>query len=130
MEINEQTQARAQAAFDFLSQNPKNHNQQWYISGATDVPLTEENLCGTTMCVAGTVEWQAHGYVTDFAFSAGAMLLGLKYNEAENLFYASNNDEALDMLSAIANGDESKFYALAREATHYNGTAPIDGYGE
>lgn len=123
MIVTEETKAHAQDIFDYLIMNPEKHDQSdWYnFYNEEDVLVTEENFCGTTMCVAGTSVWLKSGVSGlnnkyDYEFlNEGAKNLGLAYNEACTLFYGTNNEESLSLLAAVAAGDEDKFYDIARE---------------
>jgi hypothetical protein len=75
------------------------------------------------MCVAGTSVFLKEGFeafknpIYEFE-RKGAENLGLTYNEASNdcesdmLFMTMSNAKAVDMLRAVAAGDETKFYEI------------------
>lgn len=128
MNVTEETKAHAQEIFDYLTQHPEKHDQDsWYDTKGEanfdDIQeITEDNFCGTTMCVAGTSVWLKGGIALMNEFSdmcelnfqnAGAENLGLDENEAYALFYGAGNSQALDLVAAIAAGDEAKFHDIA-----------------
>src|SRR3982751_4566534 len=125
----ENTQA-AQAALDYLTEHPEKHNQASWVDAPWSLPadisefetiFTEDgyqtvtpaevvNLCDTTMCVAGTVQFLHRGWVNGrTAPIDGAAYLGLDGAQAHFLFYDATNEEAIDGLTAIAQGDPWKF---------------------
>lgn len=135
---------KAREIHTFLINNPERHNQaeffvlkekpeDWY--SATDWPtnttavrnLTEDNLCNTTMCIAGSAVYLGHsaeeirsvlryGQSIDWV-SEGAKVLGLDTREAKVLFYADNAN-ALALLEAVAEGDEEKFNSIRYSSTY------------
>jgi hypothetical protein len=134
MIVTEETKRVAQEAYDYIITHPEQHNQRnWLnpngqvnpqgasytsLSALMGVPLTEENLCDTTMCVAGTVDYLNSGMVNWGCANRAADLLGLEvvdgsFDEIDALFYNMDNETALNMLLAIAQGDPDKFYHLA-----------------
>lgn len=147
MIVTEETKATAQAVLDYLIMNPEKHDQTAW-AGIThdteDFPTyfwsthneaTEENLCGTTMCVAGTAVYLSDGIEGLNACGQGAIggtnatqetwvrrgaeLLGLDMVEANVLFFTLDNDKAIDMLVAVANGDEDKFHKLTTGSSDF-----------
>lgn len=129
MNVTEETKAHAQEILDYLRANPEKHNQNsWVDTGLEDEygdpirVVTDQNFCGTTMCVAGTSVWLKGGInrLNDYGCygsrfdNEGSYNLGLNENEANALFYEANNSEALELLIAVAAGDEAKFYEVAK----------------
>lgn len=119
MESTPETRAMAQSVINYIELNPKKHMQSAWFAVVNDngeiidsTPKT--NGCGTTMCAAGTVAWLEHGDEAfkmqeqdpDFCFRTGARLLGLDMDEARELFYDTNNEEALLALRHLAKGEE------------------------
>lgn len=127
MIVTEETKANAQAVYDYIIVNPERHRQQDWIKmpdltayesiRMANKGLSEENICGTTMCVAGTNDFLKRGYVSWGVSARAAVDFGLEDGEAEDLFYCMDKDLALDMVLAIAQGDADKFEQLA--ATDY-----------
>lgn len=120
MKVTAETKAIAQRAYDFIIVNPHRHEQRNWISDPrrdafADSLLDRPELqhCGTTMCVAGTVDTLLNGCVTHKVEAHAREALGLSERESLSLFFCFDNDLALDMLGAIAQGDEDKFHALA-----------------
>lgn len=144
MRVTDETKANAQAVLDYILAHPEKHSQRHVVglmdsswnffllpsSGESveDIVLTEENFCGTTMCIAGTVIFLNQGIDalnrlgkpviiddeshTDWEI-VGAEYLGLDLDEADSIFFEMSNSRAIDLLIAIANGDEEKFHRLA-----------------
>jgi hypothetical protein len=96
---------------NYLKEHPEEHDQgDWFSSGT--------NSCGTTMCIAGAAVFLAHGpayaqavarchKATEMTSGAkdiedvAAELLGLDEDESIELFYASRNRMALEMLDEL-----------------------------
>lgn len=122
MFVTDETKAAAQGVLDYLESQPEKHNQESYFRLPANVKpetLTEENFCGTTMCIAGTALYLDQGIEGIVNFYDGldadeysGQKLGLDAVEANTLFYTFDNATALDALRAIAAGDEVKFHAL------------------
>jgi hypothetical protein len=125
MKITEQTKANAQRVVDYLEMNPHKHNQKSYFGNGSlpvdfqDDERFEAEACGTTMCIAGTAAWMDAGMPKTLIVDngrveyIGADFLGLDcWEEREHIFYNYDNAGSLDMLRALANGDEEKFWAL------------------
>ncbi|HEY5446664.1 MAG TPA: hypothetical protein VIJ87_19810 [Pyrinomonadaceae bacterium] len=122
MDVTENTKRVAQQALDYLRMYPERHDQNnfvsWEDASVEDLRhfTGQVNLCDTTMCVAGTVQWQQEGQIVLSAVDyAAGDYLGLDRYEWSSLFYDTNNEQAIDMLTAIANGDADKFHDLRRE---------------
>ena len=142
MIVTEETKAQAQAALDYIHAHPEKHAQNHWVGinkgnaityfWMDNLNVTEENLCGTTMCVAGTLVYLNEGVdglnrlhhntmgvvdendvVVNGWIVTGAKYLGLTSQEAYSLFFEMDEAKAVDMLTAIANGDEVKFQALS-----------------
>jgi hypothetical protein len=136
MKFTEKTMAMAQRVRDYIIQHPEKHEQSAWV-GQRDRNsnyvryfgnVNEKNFCNTTMCIAGTAIFLEEGIPglqraagsidTLDAYNSGwyqqAMpLLGLETdNEAEMLFGNMDNNNAFDMLGALADGDVDKFYAI------------------
>jgi len=105
MKVTDETKRFARKTLKWLRNHPENHDQGNFISGRLDEP----NLCGTTMCVAGTVVYLKYGldakkirrYVNE-----GRAALGLSLGEAEVLFYEMDEGRALAKLEKVANGEQ------------------------
>lgn len=104
-------QETAQAIFDAIIANPKQHNQSVWMERTAH--------CGTTRCVAGWAR-HVHGH-TDTEISSGAVpaedypsapanlltgadLLDISYADARVLFYRTSNEEALTAIEWLARG--------------------------
>jgi hypothetical protein len=132
MIINETTKANAQAVLDYIEQHPEKHDQgNWFGENVTmndgetgnlSYGYGEEidpNVCGTTMCIAGTALWLKAGMpnkivIPDFPDQEAAPWLGLESEEETHaLFYNMDENAAVNMLRGMANGDEHKFWEFA-----------------
>lgn len=122
MNITQETKAHAQAIVDLHVANPGHHDQSFYIGGVNGRHNAEvpENLCGTTLCIAGTSDLLDQGYVSHYSFSDASLRLGLGEWEAVALFYCENESDALDMTLAIANGDPDKFRSVVERPNYDN----------
>lgn len=139
------TRENAQGVLDYLTQHPQQHDQNnWWSAIGTESTsdITEDNFCGTTMCIAGCSVYMAEGlqglrdavdhvdavneeirqHIYDNDYEDGDYLdpdeiwvkkgrehLGLSDKEARSLFFTFNDEQALDALRAVAQGDEVKF---------------------
>lgn len=108
MESTEETRARAQAVLDYIHDNPERHEQGDWCS-TKDSP---DNMCGTTMCIAGTALFLHHGSLQwyfdgmgNFSERAGE-LLGLDWIERDVLFYQMNNEKAVQLLKKVVVGED------------------------
>ena len=118
MKVTPETQAHAQEILDYHMMNPGLHDQDsWFETPDNKGRVTEENVCGTTMCIAGTSVFlkegieglnNAHGRYVE----KGQSNLGLAYEEANDLFYDTTNEQSMDAVRAIAAGDPVKFQAI------------------
>lgn len=133
MQVTEETKALAQQISDYFLVYPERHEQDtWVWLGDNDgetylrveEELTEQNVCNTTMCIAGSAVFMTRSLDEFKKFHANAAhtydneagkLLGLNLREGQWLFYETNNEEALDAVRAIANGDVDKFTAMIPE---------------
>lgn len=127
-----ETRAEAQRVLDFIMENPEQHDQTaWWSAlsrGSRRVADARDNICDTTLCIAGTAVYLQEGVEGlreryDAFFRSGptlperaADILGLSLDERNNLFLCMDNELARDMLIAVANGDQEKFDALAEAA--------------
>jgi hypothetical protein len=108
----EKYKVRAQAVYNFLNAFPEKHDQDSFVEGVTT------NLCGTTMCIAGTAVFLDGGVKAltetlegdrpDFDVQARE-LLGLTRDESRALFYTYDNENALKALKALIKGNKEKF---------------------
>jgi hypothetical protein len=137
MKVTEETKATAQRALDYFTAHPERHVQSaWFQHLGDDndnlrydtengwerlnpaEPGKEVNLCNTTMCVAGLVQWQSQGYIdAQTVDDVAASLLGLNDEEQEMLFLWTSDQDAIDCLIAIANGDQNKLDAILGDYT-------------
>lgn len=109
---------------EHITAHPEQHDQ---------LSFGEKNDCGTTACIAG---WAA--LLTDNAFfrkkfeddesygwrlvvkpdaeysfeSLGANLLGMEYDDAWELFYCLDNEQAKAALGYVARGEEIDWYNI------------------
>lgn len=95
----------ARKTLAFIEAHPEVHKQDNWISGRTP-EADETNFCGTSMCIAGTVNWLKHGIKTmaHRSESEGIRLLGLSEGEAEALFYEMDKGRAKAKLQKVADG--------------------------
>lgn len=127
MIVNDSTKAIAQKVDDYFLVHPERHDQNNWAALEDDeyraVEIDDENVCNTTMCVAGSAvfvsrpihEFRAFAGGSNSWEDEGAVLLGLDGDEAEWLFYDTSNEIAIDAVRAIANGDEDKFKAIRKQ---------------
>lgn len=125
---NAETQANAQGVYDYLIMNPDKHDQDLWVKDDSGLAVhnTEQvNACGTTMCIAGATAY-LYSDATEFNrllagetavdmdrwVRVGMRHLGLTRIQASQLFFVMDNDVALDMLNAAANGDAKKFKTI------------------
>ena len=121
------TQEHADHANDilnFLKSERVIHNQYSWVGVerlriGRDNHVTEDNLCNTTMCVAGASVFLKEGLeginkalysVTDDIFTfenKGTQNLGLTESQALVLFYETTEEEALAALEAISMRDKT-----------------------
>lgn len=126
MNVTEQTKAIAGKALQYLNEHPERHNQDhWFgIEGVAGEfyevwpsSLTDDNLCGTVMCVAGTTVFVTRT-IDEFREFEGSFpdtaqdLLGLTGHEADWLFHSTNEEAALKALKYISEGDSNMFHTL------------------
>lgn len=121
--FTKEQRANAQAVLDYFIAHPERHDQrEWWRFGGLVEPVKEvekvpENLCKTTMCVAGTVMFQHYGPfglglfsdAEDAAVKEAGRLLGLDYDSAYALFYNTNNSEAVGILHRIVANKKNIF---------------------
>jgi hypothetical protein len=120
-----ETRKVAQDALDYIIANPEQHSQHTWCSDNPTLLPESTNMCGTTMCIAGTVAYVTggvralvEGYYYGFLNLAEG-LLGLNSEESNSIFYNMNDSSAIDQLNAIAQGDEVKFNSI--ESTENRG---------
>lgn len=117
----------ARQILNFIEDHPGLHNQQWFVNGDLETQFyswandedanipkhtTDLDVCGTTMCIAGSAVFIGSGVeaFSDHIIgksaweSSGARLLGLDYNESRALFFEFNNDRALRKLEKVKDG--------------------------
>jgi hypothetical protein len=118
MRVSEETKKHAQDILDFIAFNEEGvtHDQSvwWGRAGILNPP--GGNVCGTTMCVAGTSTYLIEGIQglhDSFNIEHCARVnLGLEQDESRFLFYETNNRLSLDCLRALASGDQQKFHEI------------------
>lgn len=130
MIINEETKANAQATLDYILMNPEKHNQSNWVGHHSDFDwndfdvngYTDENICGTTMCAAGTIIMLRHG--VDGLNAGGAWteraapFFGFESeSETDAMFYNMSEEKVIMQLTALANGDEKKFWENVESAS-------------
>lgn len=128
MIVTEETKKAAQDVLDYIVENPGRHDQRYFVADGSSFQF-DDNVCGTTMCIAGTAVFVTEGVnvLRECTFGAldfeieGARILGLDWDEANMLFYTMDNNVAVDMTNAIAQGDAEKFHSL-----HSSYTASLD----
>ena len=124
MHVTDSTKEQALMILDFIDNGPVNHEQAswWSIPGvdiaSADV-LKTANICGTTMCVAGTQRFLEGGVealveltkpdTNEKAKQKAGAALGLDTHEYKWLFLDTSTRTAREALEAIAEGDKDKF---------------------
>jgi hypothetical protein len=125
------TREVAQKVVDYIAEHPQEHSQSLFWAPATDADtalIDINNICDTTMCVAGTAVYITDGIegmiaslyngrhpTLSFA-GRGASLLGLNKVEADALFYCMDDAAAVDAVRALAQGDQEKFWEAIESA--------------
>jgi hypothetical protein len=114
---------------DFIDNSPIEHEQSswfWNRDTGSDDPdvLKQQNVCGTTMCIAGTQRWLEAGVdgLLELTKSPGqeearqkaGTALGLDIDEYKWLFLSAATSTARKALEAIAEGDSKQFKSLMR----------------
>lgn len=131
MRVDKNSKKMAAKVLRYIETYPWMHNQSAFAAVADEdgedldldeaVVSTDPNVCNTTMCIAGTVRYFTHGVkgLKDFDASNDEMAvheageaLGLEYEEYEALFYTFDNQKALNLLRAVRDGDEDKFWDI------------------
>lgn len=136
MIVNEETKANAQAVLDYIHAHPEKHSQSNWVGNKQgggyfwryfDSEITETNVvCGTTMCAAGTAIYLFEGVAglnavgnppvgalyKSWSQAAGHYFGFENSEESDKLFFRMNEEQVVDMLSALANGDLDKFEAI------------------
>ena len=117
MKATPETQAHAQEILDYHMIHPGLHDQDsWFQTPDDKSMVTEDNVCGTTMCIAGTSVFLKEGInglnSRGGYLERGRVNLGLTYEEADDLFYETTNEQSMDAVRAIAAGDAVKFQAI------------------
>lgn len=122
MHSTPETRAAAQGVADYIEAHPEQHNQSAWVQvfdqegnelDTEDYSLEDLNVCKTTMCVAGTAAFQRDGKQiftdqwqrTHTWMDEGMKILGLRFDEANSLFYDTDNEEALDVVKGLAVGE-------------------------
>lgn len=127
METTEQTRALAQDILDYIGKYPERHEQSsWLEINDSSDPraVTEGNLCNTTMCIAGTAVFLSRALEDFRDFEGdwqdeGARLLGLECEESDALFYYAGNKESVDMVRALADGDQDALDKLIEDMFYF-----------
>lgn len=131
MIINDETKANAQATLDYILMNPENHDQSTWVGQTENFNwdeyesqngYTESNMCGTTMCAAGTIlylKMGMDGLNLGSSFSShAAPYFGLEnVAEINAIFLNMSEYNVVMQLTALANGDEKKFWDFAEDAS-------------
>lgn len=112
------SQSLAQRVYGYILAFPEKHEQQSWV-GDSDKVRETNNVCDTTLCVAGAAVLLADGvegvvnrcgFWNGSTFSERGMeLLGLTQNEANELFYTTDNSTARKAVKALAEGKRNKF---------------------
>lgn len=130
MIVTEETKSVAQGILDYFILYPERHKQAMWIAdnnsgdyffrGGRDA-VSEENLCDTTLCVAGSAVYVSQGVEGLNAIGSepapnwehyGAEALGLDEIEGGYLFFCWDEEKAIDAVRAIAAGDVDKFHSV------------------
>lgn len=123
MHSTPETREVAQKVLDYFLTDPRRHDQSEFFNGDYMNP-TDEEVCGTTLCVAGAAVYLTGGYKGMLEHTrgdkdweeTGASVLGLTTTEANGLFMeVMDNSVARDMVAAVAQGDETKFNHLYQQ---------------
>lgn len=107
--------ALAQEVLDYIAEHPERHYQRsWFYAPVEST----EPICGTTMCVGGTVIFLTEGFPalrnlirgSDINESrmideAAGAHLGLTQEEYDKLFYTMSEERAIEGLRFLANDD-------------------------
>jgi hypothetical protein len=136
LKVTEETKQRAKNVLRFIKKYPWMHNQNnWYkskgsgnmyMNRVSDQPdsvvisPTQKDVCNTTLCVAGTAVLLNDGkeglkVFDDYpqqGVDRAADLLGLSSYEANIIFYTMNKTKVIEMLEAVAEGNEEKFNSV------------------
>ena len=101
----------AKAVLDKIVSEPESHDQgNWAYKTECGTVCC---IAGWTMLLSGEYEFNDSGYITDHEgyrvghFMAGAELLGLDFEQANNLFYNMDNHGAVLLLKEFINEAES-----------------------
>lgn len=146
-----ETMRRAQKVKDYLEADPRRHAQNyWFTSLDADNEPTgvvdwkkvkaivdsegELNICGTAMCLAGTVKFHEQGIKglrafdrdVNTAYKDAGRLLGMGPGLAYQVFYQTANEPAMKMLSNLAAG-RHPFYNVEYWHEKIQENARIDG---
>lgn len=104
MQSTPETRAHAQEILDYIHANPEKHDQAYFFTG-------NPNMCGTTMCIAGTSVFLKNAKTFDdmpmgaFADKAAANL-GLSMAESEVVFFEMDEERAIQKLKKVVVGEE------------------------
>lgn len=98
--------------------NPHLHDQMNWAYTPPDeniIVSSDANICNTTMCIAGSVQWILNGKEglkrisgdrgddeADAAVNEAAAALGLNEKESYTLFNDTTNKEAIEAINALA----------------------------
>lgn len=115
--VSENAQQLAQEILDWTIANPKRFDMGVWV-GVGGVPARpDDELCDTTLCLAGTAVFLRLGEEglrdclnrsLPFFDDMAGQWLGLNDEEVNILFY-TDEDVALQGITALANGDADKF---------------------
>lgn len=115
-------QETAQLVLDIVRTFPERHAQHdWIADPAQETVASWEQAqeCGATACIAGWAAWihrapleiwitadpEKENEYVEFMYYFGATVLGLNEADAEQLFYRTNNEQAVRALEYIAKGE-------------------------
>ncbi len=117
----------AKTVLNHIKAFPEYHDQgEWFrldnglgpsTAENVDKVVVDDNVCNTSMCVAGTVMYYNYGpfglslfdKAEEVAAEEAARLLGIDDAEAQYLFYEVDNDDAVTVLKNIARKEKNIF---------------------
>lgn len=101
MKVTEQSKLYARKALKYIEKHPEQHDQEnWFIGSP--------GHCGTTMCVAGTVNFLRNGAnaIPGDSGPVARRILGLTLGESEAVFMEMDEERAKAKLAKIAAGEQ------------------------